>query len=100
MAKKEIEKETKKVKVDKEKTSAKKSKTVKKDTKKSVKKVKKENYFAGVKTEISKVKWPSKQEVIKYTIATVVFIVVLVIFFIFKNEGMIWNFFYDFGNYF
>ena len=82
MAKKEIEKETKKVKTLKEKTSVKKGKTVKKDNKKKTKKVKKESYFAGVKAEISKVKWPSKQEVIKYTIATIVFILVLVVFFI------------------
>lgn len=46
------------------------------------KKVKKENYFVGVKSELSKVKWPTKQEVLKYTIATIIFIVVLVIFFV------------------
>ena len=45
-------------------------------------KLKKENYFVGVKSEMSKVKWPTKQEVIKYTIATLIFIIVLVIFFV------------------
>ena len=52
---------------------------IKKDKKK---KVKKENYFVGVKSEMSKVKWPNKQEVIKYTIATLIFIIVLIIFFV------------------
>ena len=52
---------------------------IKKDKKK---KIKKENYFVGVKSEMSKVKWPTKQEVIKYTIATLIFIIVLVIFFV------------------
>lgn len=45
-------------------------------------KEKKENYFAGVKSEIAKVKWPAKQEVFKYTVATLIFIIVLVIFFV------------------
>ena len=71
MAKKEIEKEVKKGKV------------AKKDTKKkNTKKVKKENYFAGVKSEMSKVSWPSKKDVWKYTVSTIVFIIVLVAFFL------------------
>ena len=45
-------------------------------------KVVKESFAAGVKSELSKVKWPTKHEVIKYTIATLVFIVVLVLFFV------------------
>ena len=81
MAKKEIEKETKKVKTQKEKTSVKKSKTVKKDTKKKTNKVNKESYFAGVKAEISKVKWPSKKEMLKYSISTLCFIILFALFF-------------------
>ena len=53
------------------------------DTKKvKKKKTKKENYFVGVKSEMAKVKWPSKKEVFKYTLSTIVFIIVLVVFFI------------------
>lgn len=42
----------------------------------------KENYFAGVRSELSKVKWPDKKEVFKYTISTIIFIIVLVFFFL------------------
>ena len=73
MAKKEEEKTLKKAKQE-----VKKQKT-KKDKKE---KVVKESFAAGVKSELSKVKWPIKHEVIKYTIATLVFIVVLVLFFV------------------
>ena len=65
-----------------------KEKDVKKETKKvdhkkkSKEKVKKESFFIGVKAELAKVKWPTKQEVLKYTIATLVFIIVLVVFFV------------------
>ena len=45
-------------------------------------KKKKENYFAGVKQEMSKVKWPTKQEVLKYTVATLLFVIGLVLFFV------------------
>ena len=55
---------------------------VKKAKKETKEKVKKENFFVGVKSELSKVKWPTKQEVVKYTIATLVFIVILVLFFV------------------
>ena len=52
-------------------------------TKKTVKKVakKKDSFFKGVKKELAKVKWPTAKEVLKYTIATVVFIIILVAFF-------------------
>ena len=64
--------------VKKNNTDSKKGKTNKTKTKK----IKKENYFVGVKREMAKVKWPSKNDVVKYTIATIIFIIVLVIFFI------------------
>ena len=54
---------------------------VKKIPKTKKEKAVKESYMAGVKSELSKVKWPSKSEVLKYTIATIAFIVILVAFF-------------------
>jgi preprotein translocase subunit SecE len=64
------------------KEETKKVKSSKKDAKKKAPKVKKESYFAGVKSEMAKVKWPTKGEVLKYTISTIIFIIVLVVFFI------------------
>ena len=72
MAKKVEEKDVKKTK----------KKTEIKQDKKTKEKVKKESYFEGVKNELSKVKWPTKKDVLKYTIATLVFIVILVVFFV------------------
>ncbi len=45
-----------------------------------MKKVK--NFFKDVKKEISKVKWPSRKNMIKYTIITVVFILFFALFFL------------------
>ena len=58
---------------------------MKKDTKK---KTKKSNYFKEVGKEMSKVKWPEKKDVIKYTVATVVFVCIVVGFFLLLNMGM------------
>ncbi len=88
MAKKDNE--TKKEKVVKNEKEIKKVKTTKKEKKKEEKKAPKESYFEGVRQEMSKVKWPSKKEVIKYTIATIVFMVVLVGFFILMSLLMSW----------
>lgn len=49
------------------------------------KKAKKESYIKGVKSELKKVSWPEKKEVLKYTIATLVFIAVVVAFFLLLN---------------
>ncbi len=54
---------------------------VKKNDNKKEKKVKKEGFFAGVKKELKLVKWPTAKEIIKYTIATIVFCAILVGFF-------------------
>lgn len=70
----------------KEETKVKKEKTKKVKAKKE--KVKKENYFAGVRNELGKVKWPTKQEVFKYTVSTICFVVVLVLFFILMSLVM------------
>lgn len=70
MAKKETEEKIKKTKT---KNNVKKTKKTK---------VKGETYFEGVVNELKKVKWPSKKEVLKYTFATIIFVVVLVVFFV------------------
>ena len=75
-----------KEKADKAKKTALKGekKVEKKDTKKAVKKeVKKEkkSYVTEVKTELKKVKWPSKSEMVKYSIAVIVFIIVFGVYF-------------------
>ena len=67
-----------------------KEKDVKKNKKekKTKQKVQKENYFVGVRNELAKVKWPSKAEVLKYTFATIIFVIILVIFFVLLNLVM------------
>lgn len=63
-------------------------KELKEKKKQKAPKVKKESYMEGVTSELKKVKWPNKSEVIKYTIATIVFVLVLVVFFLLLNLGM------------
>lgn len=50
-----------------------------KNTKKA--KTKKESFFTGVKKEMGKVRWPLKKEMIKYSIATISFIIFFALFF-------------------
>ncbi|MBQ6687131.1 MAG: preprotein translocase subunit SecE [Bacilli bacterium] len=58
----------------------------KKTTKKATKKVtKKESFFKEVKKELAKVKWPKASEVLKYTIATVVLVLIVIAFFSLLN---------------
>ena len=38
-------------------------------------------FFHEVKKEISKVKWPSRKDMVKYSIATIVFVVFFALFF-------------------
>lgn len=45
------------------------------------KSVNNESYFKQVKKELSKVKWPSKKELIKYSITTLCFILFFALFF-------------------
>ncbi len=80
-------KETKKVEKTKETKKAPKNKT-KKVKKNETKKVPKESYFEGVKSEMSKVKWPTKKEVFKYTVATITFVLILVGFFLLMSLVM------------
>lgn len=38
-------------------------------------------FFKEVKNEVSKVKWPSKKDMVKYSIATIVFVIFFALFF-------------------
>ena len=40
------------------------------------------NFFAGVKKEMGRVRWPKKDEMIKYSIAVVVCIIIFAVFFV------------------
>ena len=70
-------------KVSKEDAKKEKSKKEKDNKKKEEKKteVKKESSWHGVKSEFKKVRWPSKKEMIKYSIATIAFIIFFAVFF-------------------
>lgn len=39
------------------------------------------DYFKGVKKEVSRIRWTSKKELIKYSVSTVVFMVFFGVFF-------------------
>lgn len=57
-----------------------------KKEKKEVKKVKKvketkKGFWKEVKSELSKVKWPTKKEMVKYSIAVIGFIIIFGVFF-------------------
>lgn len=59
----------------------------KKDKKKKSSK-KKEGFFKGIKLELKKVTWPSKKEVFKYSMATLVFCIVVMAFFQILDLGL------------
>ena len=73
---------------------AKEKKVVKKDIKKGKdkknkkEKKNKESFWAGIKKELKLVKWPTAKEIVKYTIATIIFCIILVIFFEILNVIM------------
>ena len=61
-------------------------KKVTKDTKKSSKKVvkddkKKDNIFKQIKKEMQKVHFPSRKDMVKYSIATIIFVVFFALYF-------------------
>ena len=60
----------------------------KKIIKKNKEKKQKEGLFKGIKLELKKVSWPDKKDVIKYSIATLVFCIVIVVFFQLLNFGL------------
>ena len=84
MSKKD-EKNTKKVSTSKKEEKVSKKDKISKKTKNTKKvkkeKVKKELFLTGVKKEMGKVRWPLKKEMIKYSIATLSFIIFFGIFF-------------------
>lgn len=51
----------------------------KKATKKNIKQ--KSNFLKEVRSEVSKVKWPSKKDMVKYSVATIVFVIFFALFF-------------------
>ena len=82
MSKKEVTKEKVTKKVEKKETKKDVKKIEKKqDNKKKEKKVKKESFFKSVSNEMDKVRWPLKKEMVKYSIATLSFIIFFALFF-------------------
>lgn len=73
--KKKEESVSKKVKDNKKKKNVQKSK-------------KKESLLKGVRLELKKVTWPSKKDIIKYSVATLVFCIVIMLFFQLLNLGL------------
>ena len=67
------EKESKEKKIKKEK--------VKKDKKPKAKK--EEKFLNSLKKELQQVKWPTAKEMVKYTITTIIFCIILIAFFSF-----------------
>lgn len=58
--------------------------TTKENKKKSTTKnatVKKDGFFKSALLEIKKVRWPSKKEMVKYSIATICFVIFFALFF-------------------
>lgn len=78
-----IKNETKKRKQTKEVNKNTKAKDAKKNTKskKNTKKAPKKNFLGEVRSEMAKVKWPSKKDMVKYSIATIVFVIFFALFF-------------------
>ena len=75
-----IKSENKKRKQTKEvKKNTKNTKNTKK--KKEEKKNTKKHFLGEVRSEMAKVKWPTKKDMIKYSIATIVFVVFFALFF-------------------
>ncbi len=52
---------------------------------KAKKKAKKESYFSKLRKELKQVKWPTFKEVFKYSVATIVFVIFICLFFIVLN---------------
>lgn len=64
-----------------------KTKKINKKEKKAPK-AQKEKFMVGLKREIKNVKWPTFKEIVKYTVATIIFIAVFVLFFELLNVIM------------
>ena len=55
---------------------------------KTKKSEKKEGFFKGIRKELKLVKWPTAKEIVKYTIATIIFCIIFAAFFIALNVIM------------
>ena len=77
----DVDTELDKLKNEKKKQEVVKEKKKKNNNKKV--KVKKNNkkMLSGVRSEMAKVKWPNKKDMVKYSIATIVFVIFFAIFF-------------------
>ncbi len=64
----------------KKKESLENKKNVKKDTQKKLK-VKKDSLFKQIKKEMEKVHFPSRKDMIKYSIATIAFVIFFALYF-------------------
>lgn len=72
---------SKKKQTEKKKVSSKNDSKKKKDNKKEKKRSGIIGFFKEVKNEVSKVKWPSKKDMVKYSFATIIFVVFFALFF-------------------
>ena len=70
------------VKLEANKIDVKKDKKVKKAEKKEKKSNGKESYFSLVRKEMRQVTWPTRKNVIKYSIVTIIMVLLLALFFI------------------
>lgn len=83
----DVDSELTKIKGNKKESKSKKEKEVekKKQTSKKNKTTKKRSgiitFFKEVKNEVSKVKWPSRKDMVKYSVATIIFVVFFALFF-------------------
>mgnify|MGYP004571347091 CR=1 FL=1 len=80
-----VQKESTKVNIEKVEDTKKQIKNevkpVKKETKKVKKQTPKKSYSSEVKAELKKVNWPSKKDLTKYGVATIIFIVIFGLYF-------------------
>ena len=76
-----IEKENTKKKKVKKQEEKKDKKKVEKTNKKSKKQLGIITFFKEVRHEVSKIKWPSKKDMVKYSLATICFILFFALFF-------------------
>ena len=56
--------------------------------KKENKKKEKVSLLKGIRLEMKKVTWPNKKDVIRYSVATLVFCIIVVLFFHLLNLGL------------
>ena len=72
-------------KISKKDVKSKKNNKTKKSTQKKEVKQPQEGYFKQVRKEMKLVKWPSAKDVLKYTISTIIFCIILCLIFMGLN---------------